>query len=547
MSRCFIWFILLVIILPVGTAYAQDDTASCPTMVETALQIVSDACYSTERNSACYGHDAITVTTFQDDLLEFASPGDQVSITHLQSLVLDPFDADAGLWGISLMRVQASLPDTLPGQNVAILLFGDVQITRPSMTQWIDASVTGDSINIRAAAATSAPVVGQLSRGTQITATGRNNEADWIRIRTPDGGDGWAAAFLLQSDTDWSALPETAAEEPLYGPMQAFYFQSGIGNNAPCAEAPDSGILIRTPEGTAKIQFSINEISIQLGSTAYLQAVPDDVMSIYILEGEAIVTAFDESQTVIAGSWVTVPIDEELAASGPPSDVEPFDQETLGALPLTLLGHADGIEPVTSIGTEIVCLVLPNKEEIYAGPGYNYQVTARFTFYQGMGPDFLLGVIGSTTGEDGDTWFQVAGHVTTNNWQDADPAYAGWINVNDIAIGGMSWAGDCSLLPGFVATDSLQSVPAETQANVLTIGGQALVFVTDQGLSLRSGPGINFERLEYMPFMTVVDIIGGPQTGDGYIWWQVRSPTGNEGWAVESADGMITLIPIANP
>ena len=30
--------------------------------------------------------------------------------------------------------------------------------------------------------------------------------------------------------------------------MQAFYFRSGIGD-APCAEAPNSGILIQTPEG----------------------------------------------------------------------------------------------------------------------------------------------------------------------------------------------------------------------------------------------------------------------------------------------------------
>ena len=37
-------------------------------------------------------------------------------------------NASTGAWGVALMRIQANLPDTLPGQNVTMLIFGDVQI-----------------------------------------------------------------------------------------------------------------------------------------------------------------------------------------------------------------------------------------------------------------------------------------------------------------------------------------------------------------------------------------------------------------------------------
>jgi uncharacterized protein YgiM (DUF1202 family) len=80
----------------------------------------------------------------------------------------------------------------------------------------------------------------------------------------------------------------------------------------------------------------------------------------------------------------------------------------------------------------------------------------------------------------------------------------------------------------------------------LTIGMQAQVYVTDDGLRLRSGPGVSFGELEKMPSGTIVTVIDGPAYSGGYTWWFVRSPSGREGWAVEAADGIQTLVPIAS-
>jgi hypothetical protein len=71
---------------------------------------------------------------------------------------------------------------------------------------------------------------------------------------------------------------------------------------------------------------------------------------------------------------------------------------------------------------------------------------------------------------------------------------------------------------------------------------QARVNVTDEGLKLRSGAGTAFQVIENMPAGTIVTILDGPQYANSYTWWYVRSAAGNEGWSVEGADGLTTLI-----
>lgn len=81
---------------------------------------------------------------------------------------------------------------------------------------------------------------------------------------------------------------------------------------------------------------------------------------------------------------------------------------------------------------------------------------------------------------------------------------------------------------------------------------QARVFVTDEGLKLRDGPGTAFNLIENMPSGTVVTVLDGPVSSQGYTWWNVESAAGNMGWSVEAADGLTTLVflpqsPVAIP
>lgn len=88
------------------------------------------------------------------------------------------------------------------------------------------------------------------------------------------------------------------------------------------------------------------------------------------------------------------------------------------------------------------------------------------------------------------------------------------------------------------------STPTPVPGGVLYVGGQATVFTADEGLKLRDATSTSSNVLENMPPGVVVTLLEGPASANGYVWWRVLSPSGREGWSVESADGIETLIPV---
>jgi hypothetical protein len=82
-------------------------------------------CDATQRNQVCYSNNQIEASWREGAApTSFDSPGDIAPITHFTRLSLLA-DVSANTWGIALMRLQANLPDTLPGENVTLLLFGN--------------------------------------------------------------------------------------------------------------------------------------------------------------------------------------------------------------------------------------------------------------------------------------------------------------------------------------------------------------------------------------------------------------------------------------
>ncbi|NWF69451.1 MAG: hypothetical protein HXY40_10220 [Chloroflexi bacterium] len=117
--------------------------------------------------------------------------------------------------------------------------------------------------------------------------------------------------------------------------VQVFYVQTGA-NDRPCAEAPDSGLLIQTPEGLGEIRLLINEVAIELGSTAFIQQA-EGVMIFCIIEGEGTVTVGDVTRTVPEGGYTTVEIGADLRPTGRPTPLAGYDESGLEALPISLL------------------------------------------------------------------------------------------------------------------------------------------------------------------------------------------------------------------
>ncbi len=257
LSRWRSGFIILGILIIAVRALAQSD---CPVLVQDALDSVLTSCNGVGRNQVCYGNLSLHATQQPDaPTFKFDAVGDIVDVTHLQTLKLDALDETRGVWGLAMMQLQANIPDTLPGQNVTFLMFGDVEIEN------------------------------------------------------------------------------TAAADQ--NPMQAFYLRSGVGD-ADCQQAPESGVLIQTPHGVKSVSFNINGVDIEVGSTIMLQAQPAGDFTIRTLEGAAVVTMNGRAYPVIAGTEMSLPLDDQLHASGLPSMPVPLSETVIESLPLAPLPRA---------------------------------------------------------------------------------------------------------------------------------------------------------------------------------------------------------------
>jgi WD40 repeat protein len=89
--------------------------------------------------------------------------------------------------------------------------------------------------------------------------------------------------------------------------------------------------------------------------------------------------------------------------------------------------------------------------------------------------------------------------------------------------------------------------PTATPLPLLEVGGRAQVHViNNEALNVRSEPMIANNLLQVLFDGDVVTLLEGPHETGGLVWWRVRTAQGTEGWVVESADGIQTLIPLAD-
>jgi hypothetical protein len=107
--------------------------SACSEMARRALISIGTACDDLDRNSACYGFFNVLASFNQPVAPDFFSrPSDRAEVGTLASLRTAAFDMASGQWGVAVMRIQANIPEALPGQAVTLVLLGDVQIVNAS-------------------------------------------------------------------------------------------------------------------------------------------------------------------------------------------------------------------------------------------------------------------------------------------------------------------------------------------------------------------------------------------------------------------------------
>lgn len=344
---------MLIVLMGVGVSRAQEITpepepVTCPDVVQTALRLTTERCEDTGVNRICYGHLVLDAQPRSGlSPFDFGEPGDQVDVVSVQSLRLSAMDTLSGQWGVVIMQVEANTDAAdIAGDGVQIVLFGDVALD--DATPFLAAEAI-DAANIRSFP--DGPVIDSLAAGDTVTVNGRLEDGSWLRVRLSQPESGWIFADLLALSGAADGLIAFSAEEARegtrddlarYGPMQAFYVASG-SDDSPCPEAPDSGLLIQTPEGMASVSLWMDEVVIDLNGTAAISAQAGGDLTLSVLDGAASVTAAGETRAVGAGGQISVPLDADLAAAGVPGAPRPYAPDAAASLPLGLLD-----DPITA-------------------------------------------------------------------------------------------------------------------------------------------------------------------------------------------------------
>jgi hypothetical protein len=361
-------FMMLVFFCVAPIVIAQAD---CPAIVTAALNTAAEACVQLGRDQACYGNVMLEASPHAGvSRFSFEQTGDLVDVTDLETLRLNSMSLEDSTWGIALMKIQANIPDESP-ENVTLVMFGNVNINNDSRgIVEVPMTATGN-VNVRLRPRTDENnIIASLTREQSVIAIGRLADGTWIQIELEGDAQesGWVSADFLTSDEDVNTLTVVEPGKSPYAPMQVFTFGSG-GSDRPCEEAPDSGILIQTPDGVGEINLLINEVDIRLGSTVYLQANAN-LLTVSVVEGYSTLEAEEVTQIVPAGTFSTVPLDGAGVANGAPTYPQPYNQSALLALPLNLLPQVVGIAPPL-VEAEIETVIATVEADIISIRGFS--------------------------------------------------------------------------------------------------------------------------------------------------------------------------------
>src|SRR5258708_32366251 len=93
--------------------------------------------------------------------------------------------------------------------------------------------------------------------------------------------------------------------------------------------------MVQVPKGQ-HVKFSANGADITLGSTALMQAQPNQQFTVSVLQGQGTVSAQGVTQTVPEG-FQTQAASQGKTASAPPSPPKPIPIQAVSGVPPTIL------------------------------------------------------------------------------------------------------------------------------------------------------------------------------------------------------------------
>ncbi len=83
----------------------------------------------------------------------------------------------------------------------------ETTVEAPAAGATAQCTVTARSLRVRGGPGTNFPILGSVTAGQIVTASGRNEPGDWAAVKIPDGTEGWASVDFLNCTPGADTLP----------------------------------------------------------------------------------------------------------------------------------------------------------------------------------------------------------------------------------------------------------------------------------------------------------------------------------------------------
>lgn len=314
--RHFTLMVLVFILFAAAGVYAQQET--CPAEMEVVLNTIQDECAALERNEACYGNRRIETETI-DDSERFSQIGDTIAINHLRSLRTYPLSLETDEWGIAVLSLQANLPDTLPGQRVTMIVFGDAEI-RPDDAAPDDYRMPMQAFYLRtgigAPACKNVPQGGVLVQNPREAAVNLLINGFELKIAS--------TAFLTAQD------PNQLTVSTLEGNVQVT--SGGITGNVPVGFTltVSAGIPPETPAADPEAALLLSELLPEaVPQAGEPSSAAGQLIGLWICANRGGVDVAAGENILMRGGWAEYTLEDLIASAATNTPTLEFDGELL--------------------------------------------------------------------------------------------------------------------------------------------------------------------------------------------------------------------------